>query len=242
MSTNLVDKNIMRYFERKILSFIDKGIESPYVEYLIKKYEENDYEILNLLWLFDREDEKGDKDFFPMKYYLTYLRELKERNFNIEDQYLIGGWSVFFHIYKNKGLEAVKEFRGSHDLDQVGKYNTYFSLWKGIYPYGVWLDSHLPNKYSFYAEDPAIVKDGTQRKRNVELDFYYPNKNGKIIISDATYRFEDYKPEIITIGKEEIPIPPVELIIELKKYSNREKDVKDINILKELYKELKDHS
>ncbi len=232
--TYISDRDIEKCFDEKIKKYIDSYEDSPYLEFLVDIYsdfEKNDrINLLRFLYNLELEEMKGEKDLFPLKYLLVYYHNLQKNYYAVDDQFLIGGWALFFKIWSVEREGALYKFRGSHDIDQVGKDKRYMHLWKKLYPSGLEIKSHLPNKYSFYAEDEVIVKEPFPSKRQIEIDFYYPDKNDKIYLSDNEFDYNSIDKEVVLFYGIPICFIGKESFLKLKSLAGRRKDLEDIQI------------
>jgi len=146
--------------ENKVYYFLEKGIETPYLEFLIDLIEkENNKKIVVFYTILEKMEENGlGKQFFPVLYLMTLSYFKNKQGFENNISIGIGGWSIFFYRVMSKGLDdAIRFFRGSHDDDQIAK-NEFVSFLLNIYKdkgLEIIKETHLDKK-SCYIIDKAI--------------------------------------------------------------------------------------
>jgi len=114
-----------------------------------------------MLYSLEKMEESGlGKLYFPLKYELVFSKNLNDVGMG-KDHFLIGGWPIFLYNVMANGFEnAIRNFRGSHDLDKIVKNLAVVSVLENIYKNHNLeiLNTHLDKK-SYYAIDPAIKKE-----------------------------------------------------------------------------------
>ena len=94
------------------------------------------------------------KEFHPVKYYFMFLRNMGEASFFAP----LGGWAIFGYRVLARGFEnAVRTFRGSHDLDLFAEDVSLINYVSQQYDSSQlsFRETHL-SKYSLQLADHAI--------------------------------------------------------------------------------------
>jgi len=105
------------------------------------------------------------KQFFPLLYLMTVSYFKNKQGFEKNSSISIGGWATFFYKVMSKGFDnAIRDFRGSHDDDEIAK-NEFVTLITNLYTnkgLEILQNTHLDKK-SCYVTDKAIQIEEIKR-------------------------------------------------------------------------------
>ncbi len=179
--------DVLKDLERRIETFSELGIESPYTNFLLEVYDKfydsinkessKDYRQIGYFLHFLKNIQKAGlgRLYFPLNYELVFLENSKDIPKEITKHTLIGGWALFNYLILLLGLEeSIRNFRGSHDLDIIAFHNYFKNLVSSLYPQAETIETHL-DKYSSYLTDDAI------KYEEIENTLYNYNNLAKIL-------------------------------------------------------------